>query len=83
MMIIKDDFSRYTWLYGLKTKSSAATAFAFRKFLADVQADGTENNQVEIVWSDNGTEFTGRGGLARLCNELTIKQEFTPPYTPQ
>ena len=81
MMIVRDDFSRFTWLYGLKSKSSSATAFAFRKFLADVRVDVTQP-RVEIVRSDNGKEFSG-GDFERLCNELTIKQEFTPPYTPQ
>ena len=76
MMIVRDDFSRFTWLYGLKSKSSSATAFAFRKFLADVRVDVTQP-QVEIVRSDNGKEFSG-GDFERLCNELTIKQEFTP-----
>ena len=39
MLIIRDDFSRFLWLYGLKSKSSSATAFAFREFLAEVRAD--------------------------------------------
>lgn len=88
MMIVRDDFSRFTWLFGLKSKSSSNTAFAFRKFLADVQVEFQADVQrdvkpkVKIVRSDNGNEFSG-GEFEFLCNELRIKQEFTPPYTPQ
>ena len=39
MLIMRDDFSRLLWLYGLKSKSSSATGFAFREFLAEVRAD--------------------------------------------
>ena len=62
MMIVRDDFSRFTWLYGLKSKSSSA--FAFRKFLADVRVDVTQP-RVEIARSDNGKEFSG--GILSEC----------------
>ena len=35
VMIVRDDCTRYTWLFGLKSKSVSATAFAFREFLAE------------------------------------------------
>ena len=47
---------RYSWLYFLKHKSDAAESF--RKFLADVRADGVPS-RVEMVRSDNGGEFHG------------------------
>ncbi|CAN0499774.1 unnamed protein product, partial [Discosporangium mesarthrocarpum] len=81
MLIVRDDFTRLIWLYGLKSKSSSATAFAFREFLAEVRA-GAKPCQVGIVRSDNGKEFSA-GEFASLCNELMIKQEFTPPYSPE
>lgn len=37
---------------------------------------------VEIIRSDNGGEFFG-GEFASVCNELLIKQEFTPAHSPQ
>ena len=35
-----------------------------------------------MVISDNGGEFFGRES-ASVCNELLIKQEFTPAFSPQ
>ena len=78
-MIVRDDCTRRTWMYFLKHKSDAASAF--RSFLASVRADG-KPSLVEIVRSDNGGEFF-RGEFESLCNERLIKQEFTPAYCPQ
>ena len=50
VMIVKDDFTRYAWLYFLERKSNAADAF--RKILADVRGDGVPS-EVESVRSDN------------------------------
>ena len=60
--------------YFLRSKSDAGSAC--RIFLASVRADGIPS-LVEIVRSDNGGEFFG-GKFASVCNELLIKQEFTP-----
>ena len=62
-----------------ENKSDAGRAF--RSFLASVRADGIPS-LVEIVRSDNGGEFFG-GEFTSVCNELLIKQEFTPAYSPQ
>ncbi|CAB1112906.1 unnamed protein product [Ectocarpus sp. CCAP 1310/34] len=78
-MIVKDDFTRRIWMYFLRNKSDAGSAF--RTFLASVRANGVPSF-VEIVRSDNGGEFFG-GEFASVCNELLIKQEFTPAYSPQ
>ena len=49
-MIVKDDFTRRAWMYFLRSKSDAGSAF--RSFLASVRADGLPS-LVEIVRSDN------------------------------
>ena len=41
-MLVKDDFSRYAWVYFPKHKSEAAEAF--RDFSADVHANGVLSN---------------------------------------
>ena len=46
VMAVKDDFTRYSWVYFLERESDAADAF--RKFLADVRADGAPS-KVAIV----------------------------------
>ena len=61
-MIVKDDFTRRAWMYSLRNKSDAGSAF--RSFLASVRADGIPS-LVKIVRSDNGGEFFCRG--IRIC----------------
>ena len=46
VMLVKDDYSRHTWVYFLKHKSDQGNAF--RKFLADAHADGVPS-KVEMV----------------------------------
>lgn len=53
-MIIKDEYSRKSWLYFLGRKS--ASDMAFNRFLASVRADGIPTT-VQIVRSDNGGEY--------------------------
>ncbi|CAB1096235.1 unnamed protein product [Ectocarpus sp. CCAP 1310/34] len=78
-MILKDDFTRRAWMYFLRSKSDAGSAF--RSFHANVRADGIPS-LIEIVRSDNGGGFFG-GEFASVCNELVIKQEFTPAHSPE
>ena len=47
-MIVKDDFTLYSWVHVLDRKPDAAEAF--RKFLADVLADGGPS-EMEILKS--------------------------------
>ncbi|CAN0208252.1 unnamed protein product, partial [Laminaria digitata] len=79
VMLVKYDYSRHAWVYFLKNKSDAADAF--RKFLADVRADGVPS-KVEIVRSDNGGEFFG-GEFGEVCKQFCIKQEFTNADSPE
>ena len=41
VMIVKDDFTRYSWIYFLERKSDAADAF--RVFLSVVRADSAQS----------------------------------------
>ena len=76
VMIVRDYYTRYTWLFGLKSKSASATAFAFREFLADVRADVMPSS-VEIVRTDNGSELTS-WEFARVNDKAGI---HTPLYS--
>ena len=78
-MIVKDDFTRYSWVYFFERRSDAAEAF--RKFLADVRAGGVPS-AVEIVGSDNRGEFLG-GDFGYVCRQYCIKQEFTNAKSPE
>ena len=77
-LIVRDDYSRMSWVYFLHHKSDAADAF--ERFLVDVRADGMPSS-VEIVRSDGGGEFEGR--FADLCRTRGIKQEFTTADSPE
>ena len=77
--IVKDDFTRYAWVYFLERKSDAADAF--RKFVADVRGDGVRS-EVERVRSDNGGEFFG-GEFGDVCRKYCVKQEFTNAKIPE
>ena len=79
VMIVKDDFSRFAWLYFLSRKSEAAVCF--KRFLTSVRADGVPS-EVQIVRSDNGEEFFG-GDFQQVCVDFMIRQEFTPSYSPE
>jgi len=78
-LIVRDDFSRYTWVYFIRQKSDAAELF--EQFLADSRADDVPS-KVVIVRSDGGGEFRG-GKFGDLCRTRGIKQEFTTADSPQ
>ena len=80
MCLIRDDFTRMTWVYFLRKKSNATEAF--KHFLADVRADGVPST-VEIVRSDGGGEFSFDGSFGDLCRDRGIKQEFTCQDSPE
>ena len=79
VMMVKDDFTRYSWVYFLERKSDAVEAF--RKFLADIRADGVPL-EVEMVRSDYGGEFFD-GDFGYVCRQYCIKQEFTNAKCPE
>ena len=78
-LIVRDDFSRYTWVYFMHHKSDAAETL--KQFLSDARADGVPS-QVVTVRSDGGGEFCG-GKFGNLSRSRCIKQEFTTADGPQ
>ena len=59
MMIVKDDFWRFTRVFFLRTKDETATYFS--KYLAEIAL-----RKVEVVRSDGGGEFS-KGAFGALC----------------
>ncbi|CAN0484336.1 unnamed protein product, partial [Discosporangium mesarthrocarpum] len=80
LMIVRDDYSRFSWVYyPLKKKSEASEAF--KGFLSEfhlTQVTGAEMT----VRSDDGEEFLG-GSFGALCRDFRIRQEHTCNDTPQ
>lgn len=58
LLIVPDDFSRYTWVYCRRHKSDAEESF--EQLLADTRADGVVS-KVVIVRSNRSGEFRGGG----------------------
>ena len=59
-MIIRDDFSRYAWLYFISHKFDAAEAF--KQLMADLRVEGIPSEVVvvrsDILW--NSDSFAGK-----------------------
>ena len=77
-MVIVDEFTRYTWVYFLHTKSETAS------ILIDhvKQLDKLVKDSVKIIRSNNGNEFKN-SSIEDLCKYKQIKQEFSAPGNPQ
>ncbi|CAN0497359.1 unnamed protein product, partial [Discosporangium mesarthrocarpum] len=79
LMIVRDDYSRFSWVYPLKKKSEASEAFIC--FLSEFHP--TQITCAEMtVRSDDGGEFLG-GIFGALCRDFRIRQEHTCADTPQ
>ena len=75
MMIVRDDYSRFTRVFFLRTKDETATYFS--KYLAEIAP-----RKVEVARSDRGGEFS-KGVFDALCTTDKIRQEFTTADSPQ
>lgn len=73
-----DDTTRFVRLFLMAHKSEAASYF--RIFLAE--ATTLPDFHVRVLHSDSGSEYTGKA-MTNLCLAHGIRQQFSPPYTPQ
>ncbi|GJR72467.1 putative ribonuclease H-like domain-containing protein [Tanacetum coccineum] len=55
-LIVTNDFSRFSWVFFLATKSE--TSGFLKKFITEVE--NQLNHKVKVIRSDNGTEFKNR-----------------------
>ena len=72
MLLICNDFSRFTWTYFMRQKSDAVALF--EQFRADERVAGTPS-AVEVVRTYEGGEI--KGDFAKLCWRHNVRQEFT------
>ena len=77
IMVVVDDFTRYTWVILLRSKSDApehnealCTRFQNEKSL-----------KIDRIRSDHGKEFEN-SYMESFCTRLGISQEFSAPITP-
>jgi hypothetical protein len=73
-----DDYSRKTWLYLLKEKSSAFETFKFFKALVEKEFGCS----IQCLISDRGGEYTSNS-FNEYCRDEGIKRQLTAAYTPQ
>jgi len=73
-----DDYSRYTFVYFLKTRDQILNAFKDFVVFAERQC----GKKIKAVRSDNGREYVSRD-FENFMSENGIKRQLTVPYTPQ
>ncbi|KAK1698555.1 hypothetical protein QYE76_015252 [Lolium multiflorum] len=77
-LVIVDDYSRYSWVFLLKSKDETHREFiTFAK-----KAQRTYEFEIKAIRTDNGTEFKNYT-MQEFIDDEGIKHEFSAPYTPQ
>ncbi|KAI3678519.1 hypothetical protein L6452_37815 [Arctium lappa] len=77
-LVIVDDYSRFTWVYFLRTKDE--TSGLIKSFI--LRIENQTNQKVKVIRSDNGTEFKNLD-LNTFCEEKGIERQYCAPRTPQ
>ncbi|PNY16189.1 putative CC-NBS-LRR resistance protein [Trifolium pratense] len=77
-MTLTDDFSRKTWIYVLKEKSSAFESFKFFKALVEKESGCA----IQCLRTERGGEYTSNA-FNDFCSKEGIKRQLTAAYTPQ
>ncbi|GJX02968.1 putative ribonuclease H-like domain-containing protein [Tanacetum coccineum] len=77
-LVITDDFSRFSWVFFLRTKDE--TSRILKDFIR--QIENQLNQKVKTIRCDNGTEFKNRD-IIELCGSKGIKREYSNARTPQ
>ncbi|MCO5571578.1 hypothetical protein L7F22_025322 [Adiantum nelumboides] len=77
MLVLVDDFSRYTWVSFLKLRSEAFGSIRDWKAMVEKEKD----LKVKSIRSDRGGEFLSEN-FARWCKSEGIRRQLTTPYTP-
>ncbi|KAK1611638.1 hypothetical protein QYE76_035311 [Lolium multiflorum] len=76
--VIVDDYSRYSWVFLLKSKDETYKEFIiFAK-----KAQRMYESEMKAISTDNGTEFKNYT-MQEFVDDEGIKHEFSAPYTPQ
>lgn len=78
MLILVDDFSRFTWVYFIKQKSEVLTMF--QEFKETVK--GVLGLKIKCLRIDNGGEFTSER-FFKFCRQFGIRRQLSCVETPQ
>ena len=78
ILVMVDEFSRFTWVFFLKRKSEATPTII--NFIKSIEV--SLRKTVRKIRSDNGSEFKNQAMEDFLTNK-GISHNFSAPYTPQ
>ena len=78
IMVVVDDFSRYSWVEFLREKSGACDKM--ERLCKRLQNE--KGVPIIKIRSDHGKEFEN-AKFETFCNEHGIKKKFSAPKTPQ
>jgi transposase InsO family protein len=79
VLVIVDDFSRYSWVYFMEGKDEA---FLHARDLILRLQNEFPKNAMRVICSDNGTEFKNTH-FETFCASLGLEHQFFSPYVPQ
>ncbi|GJR15962.1 putative RNA-directed DNA polymerase [Tanacetum coccineum] len=77
-LVITDDFSRFSWVFFLRTKDE--TSGILKDFIRQIK--NQLNQKVKTIRCDNGTEFKNMN-VIEFCGSKGIKREYSNAKTPQ
>lgn len=75
-VLFVDHFTRYTWMYPMKTKSQVSQIFPAFKMLVENRF----KSKITTLYSDNGGEYVG---LRSYLAQHGIAHHTSPPHTPE
>nr|AAP53706.1 retrotransposon protein, putative, unclassified [Oryza sativa Japonica Group] len=78
VLVIVDDFSRYSWVFFMTTKDEAFQHFRGLFLRLELEFPGS----LKRIRSDNGGEFKN-ASFEQFCNERGLEHEFSSPRVPQ
>ena len=78
MLILVDDFTRFTWVYFVKQKSDVLSRFQEFKEMVE----GETGMKIRRLRTDNGGEFTSDDFFS-FCRQLGIRRQLSCAETPQ
>ena len=77
-MVVVDDFTRYTWVILLRSKSDAPEHIE----ALCTRLQNEKSLKIDRIRSDHGKEFEN-SDMESYYIRLSISQEFSAPITPQ
>ncbi len=78
VLVIVDDFSRYSWVFFMASKDEALQHFRGLYLRLDLEFPGS----LKRIRSDNCGEFKN-ASFEQFCNEKGLEHEFPSPRVPQ